>query len=120
MGIFWSIETARYGGGLPTTLDAVSLCPRFFFTPARRDNAADGLGPLAHKGSSSPAFSATMYLAYQLGQSGSALPMRFSCSPWAASARCMALASSWVELNEMTLVLLMATLPSFVPGSRSC
>jgi hypothetical protein len=57
-------------------------------------NDADDLVVVAHKGSSSPAFSATMYLAYQSGQSGSALPMRFSCSPWAASARRMASASS--------------------------
>ena len=42
---------------------------------------------IAHEGSSEPACSATMNAAYQSGQSGSALPVRFSCSPWAASAR---------------------------------
>src|SRR6266849_7539726 len=36
----------------------------------------------AHFGSSVPACSATMYLAYHSGQFGSASPMRFSCWPW--------------------------------------
>ena len=36
---------------------------------------------VSHEGSSAPADSATMKVAYQSGQSGSALPMRFSCSP---------------------------------------
>jgi hypothetical protein len=49
---------------------------------------------VAHVGSSVPACSATMYSAYQSGQFGSALPMRFSCLPWAASARRRALARS--------------------------
>ena len=35
-----------------------------------------------------------MYRAYQSGQFSSALPMRFSCSPWAAAARRSALARS--------------------------
>ena len=41
-----------------------------------------------------------MYAAYQSGQSGSALPMRFSCSPCAASARRRAAARSPVELKR--------------------
>ena len=35
-----------------------------------------------------------MYAAYQSGQFSSALPMRFSCSPWAAAARRSACARS--------------------------
>ena len=49
---------------------------------------------VAHVGSSVPACSATMYAAYQSGQSASSSPVRFSCSPWAASARRSALARS--------------------------
>jgi oxalate decarboxylase/phosphoglucose isomerase-like protein (cupin superfamily) len=52
---------------------------------------------VAHVGRPVPACSATMYSAYQSGQFGSALPMRFSCSPWAASARRSALAKSLAD-----------------------
>jgi hypothetical protein len=52
---------------------------------ARR--AADDDVIVPHVGSPFPACSATMYSAYQSGQFGSALPMRFPCSPWAAAAR---------------------------------
>src|SRR5260221_1113819 len=47
-----------------------------------------------HVGSSVPACSATMYSAYQSGQFASRCPVRFSCCPWAASARRSALARS--------------------------
>ncbi len=67
---------------------------------------------VVHEGSSEPACSATMNVAYQSGQSGSALPMRFSCSPWAAAARRKALARSPAELNEVTS-------GSTRPGKRS-
>ena len=50
-----------------------------------------------HDGSSSPRRSRTMYSAYQSGQFGSAAPMRFSCSPWAADARRSAAARSLAE-----------------------
>src|SRR6266480_2988015 len=53
----------------------------------------------AHCGNSVPACSATMYLAYQSGQFASLSPVRFSCSPWAASARRSALDSSLTELK---------------------
>src|SRR6202034_4133095 len=56
-----------------------------------------GRGRIAHFGSSVPACSAAMYLAYQSGQFGSAWPIRFSCSPWAAEARRIALARSFVD-----------------------
>ena len=56
---------------------------------------------VAHVGSSVPACSATMYSAYQSGQFASAAPMRFSCSPWAADARRIALARSLAEPNEV-------------------
>src|SRR6201987_3784403 len=52
---------------------------------------------VVHFGSSSPACSRTMYSAYQSGQFGSALPMRFSCSPCAADARRIALARSFAD-----------------------
>jgi hypothetical protein len=52
-------------------------------------------------GSSSPACSATMYAAYQSGQFASRCPVRFSCSPWAASARRSALARSAVDPNAV-------------------
>jgi len=55
---------------------------------------------VAHVGNSVPARSATMYAAYQSGQSGSALPMRFSCSPCASAARTIALARSLAEPND--------------------
>src|SRR6202046_2449053 len=77
----------------------------------RRTAAEDDHVIVAHWGSSVPACSATMYLAYQSGQFGSAAPMRFSCSPWAADARRSALARSPAELNEVTP-------ESMRPGSR--
>jgi hypothetical protein len=52
-----------------------------------------------------------MYSAYQSGQFGSALPMRFSCLPWATSARRSALARSLAESNEVAA-------RSMRPGSR--
>src|SRR5208337_4592937 len=52
---------------------------------------------LVHCGSSVPACSATMYWAYQSGQLGSALPMRFSCSPCAAAARSFDVGDDQVE-----------------------
>ena len=65
----------------------------------------------AHVGSSVPACSATMYRAYQSGQFASAWPMRFSCSPWAADARRIALARSLAEPNDVAA-------GSTRPGSR--
>ena len=61
---------------------------------ARRAAADDDDVVVAHVGSSSPACSATMYAAYQSGQFSSRSPVRFSCSPWAADARRIALARS--------------------------
>ena len=52
-----------------------------------------------------------MYSAYQSGQFASRCPVRFSCSPWAASARRSALARSLAELNEVAA-------ESMRPGSR--
>src|SRR5215471_14199197 len=66
---------------------------------------------VAHVGSSVPACSATMYSAYQSGQFASAAPMRFSCSPWATSARRIALARSLAEPNDVAA-------GSTRPGSR--
>src|ERR1700676_1877046 len=54
-----------------------------------------------HSGSFPPDCSATMYAAYQSGQFASRCPMRFSCSPWAASARRNALARSLSEPKEV-------------------
>src|SRR6185369_17143732 len=48
-------------------------------------------------GNSLPDCSATMYAAYQSGQFSSRCPVRFSCCPWAASARRNALARSVAE-----------------------
>ena len=52
-----------------------------------------------------------MYLAYQSGQFASLSPVRFSCSPCAASARRSALARSLAELNVVAA-------ESIRPGSR--
>src|SRR5437879_7536439 len=57
---------------------------------------------VAYVGSSVPACSATMYAAYQSGQFSSRCPMRFSCCPWAASARRNALARSFAEDRKST------------------
>ena len=62
----------------------------------------DDVVSVAHDGSGLPACSRIMYSAYQLGQSASRLPVRFSCSPCAASARRSALASSVGEVNVVT------------------
>ena len=67
--------------------------------------------PNPYTGSSVPACSATMYAAYQVGQSASRSPVRFSCSPWAASARRIALARSLAEPNAVSVA-------STRPGSR--
>src|SRR5450755_3422520 len=64
-----------------------------------------------HDGSSSPACSRTMYSAYQSGQSGSARPMRASCSPCAAAARCSAVERSLAVANDVAA-------GSTRPGSR--
>ena len=56
---------------------------------------------VTHRESSVPACSATMNVAYQSGQSGSALPMRFSCSPWALATRRNAPAKSPTKLKEV-------------------
>jgi hypothetical protein len=53
---------------------------------------------LIYCGRSLPACSPTMYFAYQ-SQFASRCPVRFSCSPWAASARRNALARSLAEAN---------------------
>ena len=60
----------------------------------RRVDADDDDVIVAHVGSSVPACSATIYAAYQAGQFSSRCPVRFSCCPWAASARRSALARS--------------------------
>ena len=62
-------------------------------------------------GNFSPACSATMYAAYQSGQFSSRCPMRFSCSPWAASARRSALARSFADAKVVVA-------ESMRPGSR--
>src|SRR5262245_35933519 len=58
----------------------------------------------SYVGSGSPDCSATMYAAYQSAQLASRTPVRFSCSPCAASARRSALMRSVVESNEVTPV----------------
>src|ERR1700683_1336286 len=68
----------------------------------RRPAAQDDHVIVAHWGRSVPAYSATMYAAYQSGQSGSAAPMRFSCSPCAADARRIAFARSAGEANAVS------------------
>ena len=52
-----------------------------------------------------------MYSAYQSGQFGSAWPVRFSCSPWAASARRSAPARSLADAKDVVA-------GSIRPGSR--
>ena len=52
-----------------------------------------------------------MYSAYQSGQFGSAAPMRFSCSPWAAAARRIALARSFADAKVVVA-------GSMRPGNR--
>src|SRR5262245_17896690 len=66
----------------------------------------------AYRGSSLPACSATMYSAYQSGQFASRTPVRFSCSPCAASARRNALANSATEANLVSFA-------STRPGKRA-
>src|SRR5262245_3594046 len=80
---------------------------------ARRTAADnDHIVGVAHDGSGLPACSRIMYSAYQLGQSASRFPIRFSCSPWAASARRSAPASSVNEVNVVTSA-------STRPGNRA-
>src|ERR1700722_742094 len=76
-----------------------------------RDPSALHSPAFAHVGSSVPTCSATMYLAYQSGQFGSAAPMRFSCSPWTAAARLNALARSFADAKVVLA-------GSTRPGSR--
>jgi hypothetical protein len=45
-----------------------------------------------------------MYRAYQSGQSGSAVPMRFSCSPCAIAARHIAADRSFAVENDVSAV----------------
>src|SRR5438128_6816982 len=66
---------------------------------------------VAYVGSSVPACSAIMYAEYQSGQFSSRCPMRFSCCPWAASARRSALARSFVDAKVVVA-------ESMRPGSR--
>src|SRR6185436_3508105 len=67
---------------------------------------------IAYVGSSVPACSATMYAAYQSGQFSSRCPpMRFSCCPWAASARRNALARSFIDAK-------LVVVESMRPASR--
>ena len=56
---------------------------------------------VAYLGSSVPACSATMYSAYQSDQLASRCPVRFSCSPCAASARRRAFAKSAADAKAV-------------------
>src|SRR4051812_49242649 len=79
---------------------------------ARRPGTEDDdIEVAAHDGSSLPACSRTMYSAYQSGQSGSAAPVRCSCSPCAAAARRRAPATSATEAKDVVA-------GSIRPGSR--
>src|SRR5512132_1083968 len=90
-----------------------TLCERAGAVLARRAAADDDVVVAAvYDGSSLPACSATMYSAYQSGQPASRWPIRFSCSPCAASARRSALASSVDEVNVVTSA-------STRPGNRT-
>src|SRR5262245_34668637 len=74
--------------------------------------AADDHVVVAQVGSSVPACSATMYAAYHSGQFSSRCPpIRFSCCPWAASARRNALARSFADAKVVVA-------ESMRPGSR--
>src|SRR5580692_6165630 len=64
-----------------------------------------------HLGSSVPACSAAMYAAYQSGQFASRCPLCFSCSPWAAAARRIALARSFADAKVVVA-------GSMRPGNR--
>src|SRR5512132_3388954 len=89
-----------------------TLCERAGAVLARRAAADDDVVVAAvYDGSSLPACSATMYSAYQSGQSASRWPIRFSCSPCAASARRSAAASSVDEVNVVSA--------STRPGNRT-
>lgn len=75
--------------------------------------AEDCFGDVFQSGSGLPAYSATMYSAYQSGQFSSRWPpVRFSCSPRASDARRSAVASSVDEENVVSL-------GSTRPGSRA-
>src|SRR5271166_5883282 len=69
----------------------------FSIAVLRRISAVAGAWLVIHDGSSVPACTAAMYLAYQSGQFASRWPVRFSCSPWAASARRSAFARSFTD-----------------------
>src|SRR5262249_19296683 len=77
----------------------------------RRVAADDEDVIVTHVGSSVPACSATMYAAYHSGQFSSRCPVRFSCCPWAASARRNALARSFADAKVVVA-------ESMRPGSR--
>ena len=62
-------------------------------------------------GGAAPDCSLTMYAAYQSDQFASRCPVRFSCSPWAASARRSALARSFVDAKVVAVA-------SMRPGCR--
>src|SRR6185369_2135775 len=64
-----------------------------------RDAVDDDQVLVVYRGNSLPDCSATMYAAYQSGQFSSRCPVRFSCSPWATSARRNAVARSLAEAN---------------------
>src|SRR5437667_11633109 len=83
--------------------------PRLVADVRQLSDAGDVL--VAHVGSFVPASSATMYAAYQSGQFASRCPVRFSCCPWAASARRNALARSFADANVVVA-------GSMRPGSR--
>ena len=82
---------------------AVAVAAAVLLMPALADAADDDdVVAAAHDGSCLPDCSATMYAAYQSGQSASRWPVRFSCSPCAASARRSALARSAVDANAVS------------------
>src|SRR6266849_7135581 len=90
-----------------------ALCELAGAVLARRAAADDDdVVAAAHDGRGLPACSRTMYSAYQLGQSASRWPVRFSCSPCAASARRSAPASSVDEVNIVSSA-------STRPGNRT-
>src|SRR5215469_8257925 len=100
----WGAESARYICEMFISfLVVISFLLKFdfFFLTYRFWQPATTLVRLykftiAHFGSSVPARSAAMYAAYQSGQFPSC-PLRFSCSPWAAAARRIALARSFAD-----------------------
>src|ERR1051325_5015488 len=91
--------------------DQNGICHSSFLPSPKSRVIASTRSSLIHCGSSPPDCSATMYVAYQSGQFSSRCPVRFSCSPWAASARRKAPARSRAEPNEVAA-------ESMRPGSR--